>query len=439
MLGTIGIRREDKNHWERRAPLAPSQVAHLIRSGVKIVIQPSKIRIFSDDEYARCGASVSEDLSDCGLVLAIKEIPSEYFRPGTVYLFFSHVSKGQPYNMDMLERILTLRASLLDYEQIVDGKNQRLVFFGNHAGAAGFFETLYALGKRLEWEGHSTPLLSLARPLEFASLDAGRNLLREVAQRLAIEGVGRGLSPLIVGFVGYGNVSRGAQECFDLLPHEEIAPERLNAFIARGIFSDKQLYKVVFKEEDIAVPIEAAKSFDLDDYYRRPERYRGKFEKYLPHLTVLINCIYWEQKYPRLVTKEWLRSEWKNSKRPRLRVIGDITCDIGGSIECTARATGPDSPVYTYLPSTGNITDGWEGAGVVVMAVDTLPAEVPREASISFGEMLLPYLGGLASADLSLPFNELALGETLKRSIIVHRGELTERYQYLAKYLGSDT
>ena len=438
MLGTMGIRREDKNQWERRAPLAPSQVAKLIRSGVKIVIQPSKIRIFSDEQYARSGARVSEDLSDCDLVLAIKEIPSEHFRPGTAYLFFAHVSKGQPYNMDMLERIRTVGASLLDYEQIVDGKNRRLVFFGNHAGAAGLFETLYALGKRLEWEGHSTPLLSLVRPLEFTSLDAGRCLLGEVARRIAKEGVGGGVSPLIVGFAGYGNVSRGAQEFFDLLPHEEIAPEHLNAFMARGIFSDKQLYKVVFKEEDIAVPVEAADPFDLDDYYRRPERYRGKFEAYLPHLTVLINCIYWEQKYPRLVTKEWLKSEWNKGRRPRLRVIGDITCDIEGSIECTLKATGPDKPVFTYLPLSDKVLDGWEGDGLVVMAVDTLPAEVPREASISFGEMLLPYLGSLASADFSLPFNQLTLGDTLKRSIIVHRGELTESYQYLTKYLGSD-
>ena len=402
------------------------------------MIQPSKIRIFSDDEYARCGASVSEDLSDCPLVLAIKEIPSEHFRTGTAYMFFSHVSKGQSYNMNMLGRILKVGASLLDYEQIVDGENRRLVFFGNHAGAAGLFETLYALGKRLEWEGYSTPLLSLARPLEFTSLDAGRQLLARVGERIANEGVGRALSPLIVGFAGYGNVSGGAQEFFDLLPHEEIAPDRLGSFMAAGSFSDKKLYKVVFKEKDIAVPIEAAEPFDLDNYYRRPEAYRGRFEEYLPHLTVLINCIYWEPKYPRLVTKQWLRSEWNNGRRPRLRVIGDITCDIEGSIECTVKATGPGNPVFTYLPSSEQVFDGWEGEGVVVMAVDTLPAEVPREATISFGEMLLPYLDSLASADFSLPFNELALGDTLKRSIIVHRGELTDSYQYLAKYLGSE-
>ena len=435
MLGKIGIRREDKNQWERRAPLAPSHVAQLVTSGVEINIQPSQIRIFSDAEYQRSGASVSEDLSDCGLVLAIKEVPAKYFRPESAYLFFAHISKGQPYNMGMLRRILKIKATLLDYEHIVDRENRRLVYFGNHAGAAGLFETLYAAGKRLEWEGHPTPLLSLDRPLNFSSLDAGRDLLVETAARIAREGVGQALAPFVVGFAGYGNVSRGAQEFFDLLPHEEIAPGRLHAFMAAGNFSDKKLYKVVFKEEDIAVSIDPAESFDLDDYYRRPERYRGIFEQYLPHLTVLINCIYWEKSYPRLVAKAWLRSEWDKAVQPRLRVIGDITCDIEGSIECTVKATEPGKPVYTYIPSSGRVLDGWEGEGVVVMAVDTLPAEVPQDASLSFGDMLAPHIGILAATDFRRPVEELAMGAALKNAIIVHRGALTERYQYLAAYL----
>ena len=202
-----------------------------------------------------------------------------------------------------------------------------------------------------------------------------------------------------------------------------------------GKFSDKKLYKVVFKEEDIAVAVDPTESFNLDDYYRHPDGYKGRFEQYLPHLTVLINCIYWEDSYPRLVTKQWLRSAWKKADQPRLRVIGDITCDIEGSIECTVKSTGPESPVYTYLPSSGNVRDGWEGEGVVVMAVDTLPAEVPREASLSFGDMLVPQVGVLASADFRCPFDVLALGDALKHSIIAHRGELTEKYRYLTTYL----
>ena len=431
MSGKIGIRREDRNQWERRAPLAPSHVDRLVSSGVEIVVQPSDIRIFPDEEYVRSGAVVSEDLSDCGLVLAIKEIPGEYFRPGGAYLFFSHVSKGQPYNMEMLRCVLECGASLLDYEHIVDPENRRLVFFGNHAGAAGLFETLYALGRRLEWEGRPTPLSALKRPLDFDSLEDGRELLAETGRRISEDGLGGEVAPLVVGFTGYGNVSRGAQEFFDLLPHEEIAPDDLDSFVASGSFSDRTLYKVVFKESDIVIPIDPSEGFNLDDYYAHPEKYRGTFEQYLPHLTVLINCIYWEEKYPRLVTRDWLRTIWTGQARPRLSVIGDITCDIEGSIECTLEATDPSMPAYTYNPASGGVVDGWEGKGVVVMAVDTLPAEVPREASLSFGEMLFPYVPELAGADFSAPLDAVRLGEVLARAMIVHRGELTERYRYL--------
>ena len=443
MSGKIGIRREDRNRWERRAPLAPLHVARLVSSGVEVVVQPSEIRIFSDEEYLRSGAAVSEDLSDCSLVLAIKEIPGEYFRPGGAYLFFSHVSKGQPYNMGMLGRVLECGASLLDYEHMVDPANRRLVFFGNHPGAAGLFETLHALGRRLEWEGQSTPLSSVQRPLEFSSLEEGRKLLAQVGRRISEAGMGESLAPVIVGFAGYGNVSGGAQELFDLLPHEEISPDNLRSFMAAGKFSERKLYKVVFKEEDMVVPIEASRPFDLEDYYSRPGRYRGKFEEYLPHLTVLINCIYWEEKYPRLVTRDWLRSAWTASRRsngtgPRLRVIGDITCDIEGSIECTLKATDPSMPAYTYIPSSGDIVDGCEGEGVVVMAVDTLPAELPREASQSFGDMLYPYVPELASADFSKTFDALELGEVLQRAVIAHCGQLTQRYRYLQNRVTSE-
>ena len=438
MSGKIGIRREDRNQWERRAPLAPSHVDRLVSSGVEIVVQPSNIRIFRDDDYERSGAVISEDLSDCSLVLAIKEMPGEFFRPGGAYLFFSHVSKGQPDNMEMLRRVLECGASLLDYEHIVDPENRRLVFFGNHAGAAGLFETLYALGRRLEWEGRLTPLSTLKRPLEFANLADGRELLTETGRRISEEGLGGEVAPLVVGFAGYGNVSRGAQEFFDLLPHEAIAPDDLDSFMASGSFSDRKLYKVVFKEADIVIPIDSSEGFVLDDYYAHPEKYRGTFKQYLPHLTVLINCIYWEERYPRLVTRDWLRTIWTGQARPRLRVIGDITCDIEGSIECTLKATDPSMPAYTYIPSSGDIVDGCKGEGVVVMAVDTLPAELPREASLSFGDMLYPYVPELASADFSKTFDALELGEVLQRAVIVHRGQLTQRYRYLQSRVTSE-
>ena len=154
MLAPIGIRREDKNPWERRVPLVPSQVARLIgEHELTIHVQPSDQRIFPDEEYRKAGAKVQEDLSSCQAILGVKEMPLAFFERGKTYLFFSHTIKGQPYNMPMLQRMMALQCQLIDYERIIDEKNRRLVLFGRHAGLAGMIETLRALGERLSLEG----------------------------------------------------------------------------------------------------------------------------------------------------------------------------------------------------------------------------------------------------------------------------------------------
>ena len=433
----IGIRREDKNQWERRVPLTPDHVARLLEAGLEVSIQPSGIRVFSDQEYAAAGAAVVEDLDHCDLVLAVKEIPEIFFRDGGVYMFFAHVCKGQSHNMPMLRRILDRRATLIDHERVTDDEGRRLVFFGYHAGAAGIIETLYTLGRRFEWEGTPTPLSALKRPLELESLEKARALLGEVGDRIAEGGLPDSLAPFVVGFTGYGNVSQGAQAFFDLLPHEEVAPERLAAFVTGAEFSSRKIYKVVFKEWDIVVPRRDGGEFDLHEYYEHSERYRCVFERYLPHLTALVNCIYWDPRYSRLVTKEWLRATWSAPERPKLRVFGDITCDIDGSIECTVKATEPGEPNYTYLPSEDRIVNGWEGEGPVVMAVETLPAEVPREASSSFGDMLTPFLGRIAAADFGSSFDRLVLPAAIQKAVIVHQGEFTPDYQYVSEFVSN--
>ena len=433
----IGLRREDKNQWERRVPLTPDHVAGLLEAGFEVSIQPSGIRVFADQEYAAAGAAVVENLDQCDLVLAVKEIPESFFRDGGVYMFFAHVCKGQSYNMPMLRRILDSRATLIDHERVTDEEGRRLVFFGYHAGAAGIIETLYALGRRFEWEGTPTPLSVLKRPLELDSLEEAQAVLGEVGNRIAEGELPDSLAPFVVGFAGYGNVSEGAQAFFDLLPHEEVAPERLAAFVTGAEFSSRKIYKVVFKECDIVVPIADGREFDLHEYYEHPERHRCVFEQYLPHLTSLVNCIYWDSRYPRLVTKEWLRAAWSAPERPKLRVFGDITCDIGGSIECTVKATEPGEPTYTYLPSEDRIVNGWEGEGPVVMAVDTLPSEVPREASSSFGDMLIPFLPRIAAADFGLSVDRLLLPAAIQKAVIVHRGEFAPDYRYMSEFVSA--
>jgi saccharopine dehydrogenase (NAD+, L-lysine-forming) len=434
----IGIRREDKNEWERRVPLVPDHVKALTGQGVQVIVQPSKIRVFRDDEFTAAGATVQEDLSGCDLVFGIKEFPEKSFREAQSCMFFAHVIKGQKQNMPMLKKMMDLHCTLLDYEKVTDDENRRLIFFGNFAGLAGMIETLYALGKRLEWEGTRTPFLGLHRPLRYRTLGEARAAMEVVGEWIASEGIPEALSPMVFGFAGYGNVSKGAQEMFDLLPHENIAPEDLASFMKSTRFSRRKLYKVVFAEKDMVVPADRKAKFELQEYYEHPEKYRGIFEQYLPHLTVLVNGIYWEARYPRLVTKKWVKEAWAAGKKPRLRVIGDISCDVEGSVECTVRPTEPDRPCYVFSPAGGGTTDGFEGNGPVIMAVEILPTELPRESSMFFGDLLMRYIPEMVKADLSRDFPELALPAPIKRSVIVHKGALTPDYTYIAKFLAPE-
>jgi saccharopine dehydrogenase (NAD+, L-lysine forming) len=194
------------------------------------------------------------------------------------------------------------------------------------------------------------------------------------------------------------------------------------------------IYKVVFKEEDTVEPVEEGHPFNLQEFFQQPERYRSKFETYLPHLSVLVNCIYWDTPYPRLLTKEAARMLYSETQ-PRLRVIGDISCDIEGGIELTIQATSLDDPAFVWDPTTDTALEGVAGHGPTIMAVDNLPCELPVEASTVFGDALLPFLPALAEADFNLDFESCPLPPELKRATIVYRGKLTPEYTYLQKFL----
>jgi len=437
MAHRIGIRREDKNIWERRVPLTPRHVGELARQGIPVAVQPSDIRAFSDDAYRQAGADVTEDLSDCPIVFAVKEIPIPFFRPGGAYVYFAHVIKGQPYNMPMLAKLLELGCTLIDYERVVDDKNRRLVFFGRHAGLAGMIDSLWALGKRLTREGHETAFASIEPAHAYENLEAAKQAVARAGEQLAKDGLPDALVPAVFGFAGYGNVSRGAQEVFDLLPHTEITPDELLA--TGGGNSRHELVKTVFYEKHMVRPRQAGHAFDLQDYYDHPERYEGDFARFAPHLTVLVNCIYWTQKYPRLLSRKTLQDLWAGGT-PRLRVIGDVSCDVEGAVACTLKCTGTGDPVFVYRVEDDRAvmgTDEDPASGPVVLAVDNLPCELPVESSGDFGDALMPYVPALAEADLSKPFAELGLPAPLKRAVITHRGELTPEYGYLKEKLES--
>jgi alpha-aminoadipic semialdehyde synthase len=182
-------------------------------------------------------------------------------------------------------------------------------------------------------------------------------------------------------------------------------------------------------------PRKKGRAFELQDYYDRPDRYVSITDRFLPHLTVLMNCNYWDERYPRLITKDQVRSMWSEDRPPRLRVIGDLACDIEGAVECTLRSTEYSDPIYVYDPFEGTIASGVDGLGPVVLAVDILPAELPREASDEFSATLAPFLPALARADFDLPFHELDLPPELLGAVIAHRGQLTPDYEYIREYL----
>lgn len=433
----IGIRREDKNEWEKRVPLTPSDLKELkLKYGIEAIVQPSNIRFFKDSDYREAGIEVNEDLSSANTIFAVKEIPKELFQANKTYVFFAHVIKGQSYNLPMLKRMMELKCNLIDYERIVNEKNQRLIFFGRFAGLAGIVETLHSFGQKLKLQGYSTVFENVKKPYEYQILDNAKAAVEEIAKEFKRAGIPKNISPIVVGFAGYGHVSKGAQELFDLLPHIEVEPDELLNIFAKIKNDNKNIYKVVFKEEDLVK--RKTGHFQLQEYYDYPELYESKFETYIPYLSILVNCIYWTNKYPRLVTKKYLRESYFAGKKQKLQVIGDISCDINGAIEITHKVTKPDIPTFTYFAETDSYTDDVQRDGVTVMAVDNLPCEFPRGASIEFSSVLKNYVHEIANTDFSKNFNDLNLSYPIKKALILHNGELTEDYKYLQNFLKTE-
>jgi alpha-aminoadipic semialdehyde synthase len=424
----IGIRHENKSQWERRVPLVPADVGALVAEhGIAFEVQQSPTRAFAAEEFQAAGASVVAGPLQSPIVLGVKEIPEAELEPGRVYVFFSHTIKGQPYNMAMLRRLLELGCTLIDYELIVDGAGRRSVFFGRHAGLAGMIDALWLLGRRWQLEGLETPFAGIKQAIDYPDAEAAKAAVAEAGARLDKDGLPEACRPLVCGFAGYGHVSQGAQEIFDLLPATEVAPQDLPG-------AGDTCLKTVFREKDMVVRRDGG-AFELQEYYDRPELYRGRFADYLPHLTLLVNGIYWEARYPRLVSRQDLAALYQGEAVPRLCLIADISCDIEGAIECTVKATDPGEPAYVFEPLTESVIDGIAGEGPVILAVDTLPCELPVDASVDFSRALRPLIPALAKADFSAPLDESGLPPALQNATIVYRGKLTGRYRYLEESL----
>ncbi len=430
----IGIRYEDKYVMERRVALVPDHVKELIEKGIDFEVVNSEKRVFKDEEFAASGAKLVDEITDAEVILGVKEMPIDFFEKNKTYIFFSHTIKGQLYNMPLLKKMMEQEVNLIDYERIADEQDRRLIFFGRFAGLAGMINSLWSLGQRYAELGIDTPFLKIRQTHHYNSLEEAKEVVSEVGKFIAKNGLPDAVDPLVIGLTGYGNVSQGAQEILDLLPVMEIAPADLLEKSKHGDFPGNLVYKVVFEEKHLSIPKEEGKEFDLQEYYRHPDRFEDQFEKYIKHLTVLMNCMYWDDRYPRIVTKDYLEKLYKDGN-PKLTVIGDITCDPDGSIECTHKGTEIEDPVFVYNPLTRNPAMGFKGEGILVMAVDILPSELPREASQTFSDALIGFMPALASADFDLNFDELQLPAPIKKALILHKGELTPDYKYLRQYL----
>ena len=347
MMNIIGIRAEDKNQWERRVPLSPDHVAELQREhGISFVVEPSEKRIFPTTSYQDAGAEVGP-LDQAQVVLGVKEIPLDKLAAGKVYLYFSHSHKSQESGRPRLARHLELGNTLLDYEAVLDPRHRRKLFFGRYAGYAGMLDTLRALGQRLLLEGFPSKLAKLRPTFEYQGIDEAFEHLTRLGEEIRKSGLSVGLRPVVIGFLGSGNVSKGAQEVFDRLPYEEVAPEDLTSL---GEDRDKPrnlLFKVVI-DRNHAVQRISDGGFDTLELVKHPDLYMSAMDRYLPRITALVNGTYWEPGQPRLVTRAHLETLWASEAQPRLRVIGDITCDIGGSIEVNQKATDSGDPNYVY-------------------------------------------------------------------------------------------
>lgn len=433
MNKTVAIRHEDKYLMERRAAITPKQAEKLVKQGFRVLVEASEKRVFKADKYLAAGAELVVDISESPVVFGVKEMPLDIFEEGKTYVFFSHTIKGQVYNRPLLKKMIEKKVNLIEYERILDDDGRRLIFFGRFAGLAGMINSLWSLGIRMRTKGVTSLFDSMRQAHTYNNLDEAKATIRNIAQRITTEGLSPQLSPLVVGITGYGNVSKGAQEILDLFPTIEITPEELLQLRASREYSRNHVYKVIFKEEHIAARKDGS-AFDLQDYYKHPENYVSAFEKYIPHINVLMNCMYWDDRYPRIVTKNYLRQMYR-IKEPHLKVIGDVTCDPNGSIEATHAGTYIEDPIFVYNPLTDTYKMGCEGQGVLIMAVDILPSELPRDASEAFSYALSDFIPDIVKCDYSVSYDKLALPMPIKRALILHNGKLTNDYKYMDKFL----
>ncbi|MEQ9593684.1 MAG: NAD(P)-dependent oxidoreductase, partial [Cyclobacteriaceae bacterium] len=305
----IGIIREGKNPPDKRVPFSPLQVVEIEQRypHVKVVVQESKIRSFSDEEYREKGIEVVSDVTDCDILMGIKEVPISELIPKKTYLFFSHTTKKQPYNKTLLQEILERKIRLVDYEALKDKLNNRLVAFGRFAGIVGAYNGLLTYGKRFN-------LFGLRTASECFDINDLKIELRKVQ-----------LPAIKIILTGGGRVAKGAMETLD-----SAGIRKVNAkdFLSKSF--EEAVY-VQLGSADYHVR-KGGGTFNRDEFHNQPELYDSNFLPFAQAADLLIAGAFWNPKAPKLFVREDMqRSSF------RLKVIADVTCDIDGSIPSTKR------------------------------------------------------------------------------------------------------
>lgn len=323
----IGILRESYNKWERRAPLCPAHVKDFLQKHPynQVLVQPSSNRIFSNHQYQQAGAILVEDLGPADLVLGVKRPQSlDTLTPHKTHLFFSHVIKGQPENMPLLQNVLDKKIELVDYECIVQRggessnkehhKPKRLVAFGKYAGMAGMMDIFQVLGRRLLLQNSwSTPFLNCPSAISHYNLEEVKRSVGMLGERLEADGLPPDLEPLIFAMTGMGgNVHSGVREIFDILPHETVSVEDLPQVLQQSGPQHK-VYGVDLGVADLYQrsddDVKNGLPFDREHFRENPTLYRSTFaDNVAPYINVLVNGIYWDHRFPRLLTKDGMRA-----------------------------------------------------------------------------------------------------------------------------------
>jgi len=395
----IGILRETKNPPDRRVAITP-EVALKIKNNypqINIIVQPSEIRAFSDNEYEQKGIKLSNDLSSCDILIGIKEVAKETFIPEKTYMFFSHTAKKQPYNRAMLQKCAELNITLIDYEFLTDENNIRLIAFGRWAGIVGAYNTLYTYGIK-------NNLFKLKRAYECFD----HNELFKEVEKIKLPNIK-------ILLTGGGRVANGALEVLSHANIKQVWPEEfLTKSFDEPVFCRLDPWHYVKHKDN--------KPFDFTHFTKYPKEYESTFLPYALEADVYIACHYWDPESP-----VFLKPEDYLHPKFHIQVIGDISCDIGKPIASTLRASTIANPIYGYNPKTKQEDVPLKPGIIAVTAIDNLPAELPRSSSEDFAQTfynkILPELLNLEKSSI------------IERATILKKGKLTPRFEYLTDYL----